>query len=143
MIHSEKSVESTIKKCKSMQSRLIISILYYSAATSKDVIHVTYKDFNIFNHTVRLGNAEYKLPGHIITALCEHVAKSGNRTGNLFTGIQNKPLYHKYIATVVSDNFGKLTKPHHIRQSRISHWMKLMPKEHAKRMGRMHSRAKR
>lgn len=142
MDYSEKSINKIIEDCHCMQSKLIISILYYCAATSKDIIYLTYKDFNIFRGTVRLGYAEYPIPGHVITALSEHVAKTGNRTGPIFRGKQNKPLYHKYIAAVITKKFGKLTKPHHIRTTRINEWMKVMPKEKAKHMARMYARVR-
>jgi integrase len=131
------SINKNIKKCKCIQSRLILSLLYYCGATSKDIIYLSYKDFNIYNKTVRLGYVEYQLPGHVITALCEHIAKTGNRNGCLFRIILNKPLYHKYIANIVSSRFGNETKPLHIRKLRIDEWMNTMPTKQAKYMARV------
>lgn len=135
-------VLQAIDNCNDMQNKIMISVMYYAGATSKDIIHLEYKDFSVNGKFVKLGKVTYPLPGHVITLLNEFVAQKNRKYGSIFLTKFGKPLHFNYIRIAISDTFGCLSiRPLDLRHLRVSEWVSQYGNTPAKRLARMYVRS--
>jgi len=101
----EISVGEAINHTNNLRNKLIISLIYHCAATKKDIIHLSFCDFNIISKRVRIGKLDYDIPGFVITTLCEYVSRTGNTKGLLFRNRYGNVMDEKNVYLVVSSVF--------------------------------------
>lgn len=105
---SEKFINEVIKNDTPLQNRLIIAIIYYCAASSKEIMYVSFDDIDIRNKAVKIGARKISVPGIVITMVCEHIAKTGYRRGPLFRTKLGYNLKFRDIRNTVEVEFNKL-----------------------------------
>lgn len=80
-------------------------MVYYYAATVKQLTFISFSDFDIHRGVVRLGPVTHRLRSDTATILCEYVSHTGFRRGLLFRDLNGNQVSHGNLGHSITYSF--------------------------------------
>lgn len=146
-------VNEAVKCCLNDRNKVIILLIYYTAATPKQIRYLKYEDFFVFANKVKITGVLYDIPGELMILVSEFVAQNRLQKGYLFLTSENEHITDSGISQIVIKSFDRVIlkrknitspqlpkiTPHNLRVHRIRQWRRDLNDKEALRLSQMKS----